>query len=142
MSKPPRRLLRWTLLTAALVLAPAALAEAPWELRTTTRDGISVFNRNTPGSRVKEVKAEADLDVPAAAAWAVLRDIPAYPKTMPYTKVTVVLGQEKDGAVIYYYTALALPIVADRDYTLKVTVDHVPSDGSGLYRFSWVAAND
>lgn len=139
----PRHLRSAVLLSGfALSIAIPALAEPQWELRTTTHDGVAVYNRVTPGSPIKEVKAEAEIDAPAAAAWAVLRDIAAYPKTMPYTKVTVVLGQEPDGTNIWYYTALALPIVADRDYTLKVHVDHLPSDGSGMYRFSWVAAND
>jgi hypothetical protein len=136
------RRLRPVLFLTLLAAAAPALADPQWELRTTTGDGISVYNRNTPGSPVKEVKAEADIDAPPAAVWAVLRDIAAYPKTMPYTKVTAVLGQERDGAAIWYYTALALPIVSDRDYTLKVVVDHVPTDGSGMYRFSWVAGND
>jgi ribosome-associated toxin RatA of RatAB toxin-antitoxin module len=128
-------------LLVLLALSAPALAEPQWEFRTKT-DGISVYNRVTPGSPVKEVKAEGEIDSPPAAVWAVLRDIAGYPKTMPYTKVTVVLGQEKDGAVIYYYTALGLPIISDRDYSLKVSVDHLPSDGSGMYRLSWVSGND
>jgi hypothetical protein len=136
-----RRVLLALFSFGSLSLAAPALAEPQWEQRTTT-DGVAIYNRVTPGSPVKEVKAEGDFEAPAAAVWAVLRDIAGYPKTMPYTKVTAVLGQEHEGAVTYYYTALGLPIISDRDYTLKVTVDHVPSDGSGLYRLSWVAGND
>jgi hypothetical protein len=144
MSRHPaqvRRLLLALFIFGSLSRAAEARAEPQWELRTTT-DGVAVYNRVTPGSSVKEVKADGEIDAPPAAVWAVLRDIPSYPKTMPYTKVTAILGQEKDGAVTYYYTALGLPVISDRDYTLKVSVDHVPTDGSGLYRLSWVAGND
>ncbi len=126
--------------TIALAAGPAS-AQAPWDLRGET-DGVTVYNRSAPGSNIKEVKSEGTIDSPPAAVWAVLRDIPAYPKTMPYTRVTTILGEERGGAVIYYYTALDLPIVKDRDYTLKITVDHTPADGGGAYRLSWVAAND
>jgi len=125
----------------ALVLAASAAAEPAWDSRGQI-DGISIYNRSTPGSSIKEVKSEGSIDSPPAAVWAVLRDIAAYPQTMPYTRVTTILGQEDGGNVIYYYTALDLPIVTDRDYTLKLRVEHVPADGSGVYRLSWTSAND
>ncbi|MHB8418300.1 MAG: START domain-containing protein [Myxococcales bacterium] len=126
---------------AALAFAAPPAAELPWTSHGTT-DGVAVYNRSAPGSSIKEVKSEGTIDSPPAAVWAVLRDIAAYPRTMPYTRLTTVLGQERGGDVVYYYTALDLPIVKDRDYTLKLTVEHTPADGSGLYRLSWVAAND
>jgi hypothetical protein len=141
MSQSLRQTLLPLLALAALPLASEARAERPWDFRTQT-DGIAVYNRDTPGSPLKEVKAEGMIDSPPAAVWAVLTDIESYPKTMPYTRTTQILGKEQDGKVVYYYTALALPIVKDRDYSLKVTLDHVPTDGSGIYRLSWVAAND
>lgn len=141
MSRPLRPTLLSLLALATLPLASPARAEPQWEFRS-QNDGIAVYNRNAQGSSIKEVKAEGMIDAPPAAVWAVLRDIVSYPKTMPYTRVTEILGQEKDGNILYYYTALALPIVKDRDYSLKVTLDHVPADGSGVYRLSWVAGND
>ncbi len=140
-----KALLRPALLLVVSSAARVATAgEPPWELRDTV-EGIAVYNRDLPGSPVKEVKAEGTIDAPPAAVWAVLHDIPAYPRTMPYTKVTAILGHENDpnaaGGILYYYTALAFPIVSDRDYTLRVSIDHVPADGSGLYKLSWRAAN-
>lgn len=130
-----------TLAAGLAALALAAPAGAPWSSRGQV-EGISIYNRSVPGSSIKEVKAEGLIDSPPPAVWAVLRDITAYPKTMPYTRLTTILGEEGGGNVIYYYTALDLPIVKDRDYTLKITLDHTPADGSGIYRISWVAAND
>ncbi len=125
-----------------LLFSPGlASADGPaWELRDTT-DGLSIYNRRHPGSPIQEVKAEGTVDAPPAAVWAVLRDVADYPKTMPYTKTTSVLGQEQGGKILYYYTALDLPVISDRDYTLRVVVDHVPTDGSGIYQLSWTAAN-
>ncbi len=125
----------------AVLLSAAPQAETPWDLRGQV-DGVSIYRRSAPGSSVKELKSEGTIDAPPAAVWAVLRDIGSYPKVMPFTRVTTILDSQGGGRVIYYYTALDLPIVKDRDYTLKLTVDHTPADGSGMYRLSWVAAND
>lgn len=116
-------------------------AEGPWDYWGQT-DGVSVYNRTTPGSPIKEVRAEGTFEAPPAAVWAVLRDIGNYVKTMPYIQVSRILGQADGGKTIFYYSILALPIVSDRDYSLRVVAERTPADGGGSYHLAWYPAND
>ncbi len=138
MAGPPRaRFLAPALL--ALVSARALAEDPPWISRG-VHDGVAVYSRNLEGSPIKEVKAEATIASPPASVWAVIQDVAAYPKIMPYTQEARIL--EAEAKTVDVYIRLALPIVKNRDYTVRRTIEHLPSDGGGLYRLSWRAVND
>ncbi|MEE8409458.1 MAG: SRPBCC family protein [Myxococcota bacterium] len=127
----------------ALALSAASAMAAkpnplPWE-KIDTSDGIDVWAREVPGSNVREVKAEAIINLPAETVWAVLYDVKKYSEFMPYLIKGYVLGPAGPNAQ-YEYQLIDPPIVDKRDYTLKVTVhqDHE----KGLYTRTWVPAND
>ena len=123
----------------ALGSAQAAAEDPPWESRG-VQDGVSVYSRSFNGSPVREVKAEATLPSTPASIWAVIQDVAAYPKIMPYTHETRILAS--DAKTVDVYFQLDLPMVKNRDYTVRRTIDHLPSDGSGMYRVSWRAYNE
>jgi len=108
------------------------------------QDGqLTVWMRDVPGSRVKEVKAAGTIDAPPAAVFAVLRDFDHYSEIMPYTtKETKVLETSADSKNVWYYSVVDAPIVSKRDHTLKVTVDKVAENGDGVYRVSWATSSD
>ena len=118
-----------------------ARAEEEWK-QATQSENLTIWQRDVPGEKVKEIKASGRIDAPPAAVFAVIRDIAHYADIMPYTtKETKVLETSADGKTVYYYTVVDAPIVSKRDHTLKVTVEKSGGD-DGVYRLSWATANE
>jgi hypothetical protein len=127
------------LLTFALLAGPES--GEGW-VKAAETDGITVFTRDKPGSEVKEVKALGMIDAPPEAVWKVLRDYPKYKERMPYTEVATVVATEDGGKVTYFYSKIAAPFVAKRDYTLKIVDESDWKEGKGFLKSSWVMAPD
>lgn len=127
-------------LTMLVVLADPA-ASSPWELAAQT-DGITVYARQRPGSAIREVKAQAVFDAPPEQAWKIIRDYERYPQTMPYIQTSKVTATEGEGKVTYVYTVIAAPLVARRDYTVKIVDESEWKDGKGFYKSTWTLADD
>jgi hypothetical protein len=128
---------------AAVLLALSARAEpAPGWVERAHRKGVTVYSRNVPGTPVEEMLGVGEFPVPPAAAWAVLMNLAGYQNTMPFTVESRVLGEEEQGRVRYFYTVVSPPLIAARDYTLRVAVDQTPEHDQGHGRFTWAIAND
>jgi ribosome-associated toxin RatA of RatAB toxin-antitoxin module len=122
---------------AALVLAARlALADDGWE-RLGTRDGIAIEARAT-GSRIRELRATAHSPVPPAGVMETIWKHEDYPRFLPYVTRLEVLRD--DGDVRLIYEQLALPIVKDRDGTMRMARKFSPA--TGVYEVSSVAAPD
>ncbi len=114
-------------------------ATTAWE-QVANRDGVVIYNRTRAGSSLKEFKSVGLMDSPPSAVYAVLNDAKSYPSFMPYSAEVRILKQT-DGAIVAYHR-LALPLVDDRDYTLRS--EHSKSSGPAgpVYHIHWEAAND
>jgi len=110
-----------------------------WELQNET-DGVKVYTRSKADSEVREVQAQATIEGPAARVYKVLNDLDNYKDFMPYTRESKVVGRE--GKATFFYSCIAAPIVANRDYTLRMTDQSNMDPTSGFYKISWDAAND
>jgi len=133
-------------MNALLAIASFALLASPdsgpgWTKAAET-DGITVFTRDKPGSEVKELKALGTIDSPAEAVWKVIRDYAKYKERMPYTEVAEVVATEEGGKVTWFYSRIAAPFVAKRDYTLKIIDESDWKEGKGFLKSSWVMAPD
>lgn len=125
-----------------VLLGPAALAEeGEWE--TVAKGPITVKARSKPGSPVKEIWAEGEIAAPVQDIQSAVMDPDRFPAFMPYVKEARIVGQpEPDGSRLVY-TRLELPMVASRDYVLKVyLVKGVDAEGGGEFRNKWVAVAD
>ena len=102
--------------------------------------GLVIQSRTRVGSAVKEFKGVAMIDAPPSAVFAVLDDTEAFPSFMPYTSECRVLKREKDSVVAYQ--RLDLPMISDRDYTLRS--EHAKWQGPDglIYRIRWEPANN
>lgn len=123
-----------------LTAAPLFARPADWEKRS-DEDGIQVFAREVPGSRVREMKAVGLVDAPPVACYRVVSDLDNYVHTMPYTKESRVVGKDGDHAV-YFYSLISTPVVSDRDYTIHIIDESKPRPDGGGYRTSWTIADD
>lgn len=102
--------------------------------------GLIIYSRTRVGSSLKEFKSVGKVDAPSSAVFAVLHDVEAYPSFMPFTLECRVLKQVGDCTVAYQ--RLELPMLSDRDYTLRSEYSETPGRNGATYRIQWVPAND
>jgi hypothetical protein len=130
-----------TLLTL-LIAAPAAAQDEGW-VKQSDEGGVTIFNREKPGTAVKEVRATGVIDAPPHVCMNVVFDMAHFKDFMPYTKQSDIVARESD-KVLYSYQFLSLPLISDRDYTLKVvdvTPDAAPGQSPAYYKKTWTQAN-
>ena len=104
------------------------------------KDGVVICSRRHPGSALKEFRSIGEIDAPSSAVFAVLNDPEAYPSFMPYSSECRILQRTKDGLITYQ--RLNLPLVSDRDYTLRSEHSKKPGPEGPVYRIHWHPAND
>jgi len=123
----------------ALAVAPAARAEEPWQ--TVSTGAVVVRTRSVPGSPVREVWAETDLKAEVRDLQDTILDGESFPRFMPYTKQARRLTQPGPEGFWFVYTRVAPPVIAQRDYVVKVSVERsVEPDGSGWFQNRWISA--
>ena len=103
-------------------------------------DELIIYSRTREGSTLKEFKTVGTIDALSSAVFAVLNDVEAYPSFMPYTSECSVLKRIGDCTIAYQ--RLALPLVSDRDYTLRSEHSKTAGPNGAIYRIQWVPAND
>ncbi len=129
-------LIFWGVLASPLLAGNAE----PWK-EFSRKPELTIYTRSKKGSDVKEIKAIGTIDAPPGALCNVLSDVPHYPEFMPYVAEAKILRQEKDSNISYQH--LAMPLVADRDYTIRVRIESRPSpDGGTSYFRRWESANE
>jgi hypothetical protein len=98
---------------------PEGGPEAGWK-RVAESEGITVYQREVPNSRIREVKAIGELESPVERVWEVINDVLKYPQFMPYMKETRFIADAGNGAQ-YVYHYIDPPFIDQRDYTLKLS---------------------
>ena len=119
--------------------AQSTAAEDGWVQESAGKD-VSIHSRARAGSAIKEFRAVGFIDAAPGAVFAVLDDSEAYPNFMPYTSECRVLKREKD--TVLAYQRLELPIVSDRDYTLRSRHQRWIGPDGPIYWIRWEPAND
>lgn len=132
-------LLPLALLAAALPGAGLSAASG-WELVAETR-GVAVFERPRAGSSAREVQAVGEVDAPAPRLFRVLLDFERCTEVMPYTAEGRVVHREEGGRAVHLYTVLDAPVVARRDYTMRLVDESDWRDGKGFLKLSWTPSN-
>ncbi len=110
-----------------------------WALEAESK-GIVIHSRVREGSAIKEFRGVGLIDAPPGAVFGVLDDSEAYPRFMPYTAECRVLKRERNSVLAYQ--RLQLPLVSDRDYTLRTRNEVWQGDQGRIYRIRWEPAND
>ncbi|MGH8094323.1 MAG: SRPBCC family protein [Chthoniobacterales bacterium] len=112
---------------------------AKWK-EESNRDGLIIYSRARAGSALKEFKTVGMIDATSSVVFAVLADVEAYPSFMPYTSECSVLTRTGDCTVAYQ--RLELPLVSDRDYTLRSEDFKTTGPNGPIYRIQWEPANN
>jgi hypothetical protein len=138
------RLHRAFLNTAACLLAASATLAAEdggkWNVASKASD-LTVYERLRKGSALREFKAVGLIAMPPEAVRRVLDDVEAYPHFVPYVVEARVIS--RDAAARVSYQRISLPLVGDRDYTIRVHTEtrRTPAGGSSFCN-RWQAANE
>src|SRR4051794_39788388 len=97
-----------TYVLPVLLMLNAGADEPKWET-VSSDDGLTIMNREKPGTGVHELQASGFIEAPPAAVWKALRDYEHYPQTMPYTEESKILAREPGDKVIYFYSVINAP---------------------------------
>jgi ribosome-associated toxin RatA of RatAB toxin-antitoxin module len=110
-------------------------------VKAATRRSVTIYNRSRSGSKVKELKAIGVIKAAPAAVFKVINDIEGYRRFMPYTGEARVISRDTNSMVVYQ--RLAMPMVSDRDFAIRIYNEtrHSP-DGITNFVSRWQAANE
>lgn len=115
-------------LLSCLFSFDAVARPAAWE-PIAEKDGMRVAARSVEGSGLQEVRVQGIIDASPEQVLAILLDVEAYPKTMPYTAEARVLKREGDA--IWLYQVIDAPLASKRDLAMKITVVRGPGGRLG-----------
>jgi ribosome-associated toxin RatA of RatAB toxin-antitoxin module len=111
--------------------------DAGWE-RIADRDGIVVERRLNEPPPMREIRALAHSPLPPAAIMATLWKHEEYTQFIPYLRRLDVLQDDGDSKLIY--EQIKVPVVKDRDVTVRVTRTFFPE--TGTYELNSIAVPD
>jgi hypothetical protein len=103
-------------------------------------NGITISSRMRDASGIKEFRGVGVIDAPTAVVFAVIDDSEAYPSFMPYASEARVLKRDKDTSI--NYQRLRIPLVSDRDYTLRSENARWIGPDGPIYRVRFAPANN
>src|SRR5882762_3958149 len=98
---------RITLFLLFLLSLTIANAEEPWAL-STNKEGIKVYTRHVPNSKIKAIKVECSFNATPAQLVAVLLDIKGSIDWVYHTK-SVELIKQVSPSELYYYSEVSIP---------------------------------
>jgi len=112
---------------ALLLLACVSQAgDGEWE-RLGEREGIVIERRSVGPSSIRELRLTARSPVPPVALMATIWRHDEYARFLPHLKRLDVLRDEGDAKLIY--EQIRVPLVKDRDLTVRVTRSFSPDTG-------------
>lgn len=115
-------------LVPILVSAGMVSAQTDWKPGT-EKEGIKVYTSLVPGSKIKAVKVETELDATPAQLVAVIMDVKNAPEWVYHTK-SCVLVKQVSPSELYYYSEISLPWpAANRDFVAHLTVSRDSQTG-------------
>ncbi len=115
-------------------LSASAEGPTPWEVVKETDDGIVVYQREVPGTTVKEVKVSIVIDAPPRQVLDAACDPKSFGESVKYVEESYfyLIGHPN---VWYTYQLLNYPIVDKRDYALRYERKIDPA--KGVYQLVW-----
>lgn len=123
--------MRYLILTlVALYLSVTlAIAQAEWK-RVAARDGIKVYAKTVPDSKIRAMKAECVLQAGVDEVIALLMDVEAAGQWVCHTKSCKLIKRVSD-TELFYHTEVSLPWPLDnRDFVTQLKV--IKDEASGI----------
>ncbi len=109
------------LIPILFLLATITYAQTDWELKT-DKDGIKVYVKDAPSSKLKAIKVECTLEVTLSQFAFVIMDVRGS-KDWVYSTKSCELIKQVSPLELYYYSDINLPWPAtDRDFVAHLVV--------------------
>lgn len=124
-------------LLALLVLMAEPGPGDGWK-QTGKVDGVTVYSRPRSGD-LSELMGIGTFDAPPTEVWRAIHDYSSYTRNMPYIEHVKRLESAEPGHHYVYYRATP-PLIARRDYVLKVVDESKWEDGKGYFKLTWSVA--
>jgi ribosome-associated toxin RatA of RatAB toxin-antitoxin module len=128
MAKP---FMQWLLLGSVLLVSMAWAGDG-WQT-ISNDEGILVERHRVPGMPSYEMRASTHSPFSPSVIFDTLWKHQEYVEFVPYLKKLEILKQSAYEKVIY--EQIRMPLVSDRDYTVKITVEHYATNGVIQIRF-------
>jgi len=107
-----------------LKLGPA-FGQSDWQLKA-EKEGIKIYTRDIPGSKVKALKVESEFEATPAQLVALIMDVNTAPDWVYHVKSSTLI-KRVSASELYYYSEVSLPWpLADRDFVAHLTVNQDP----------------
>lgn len=133
--------LRLTILLATAIASRGADASEEGWSPASGSAGLTIYNRPRKDSSMKEFKAIGVIEAEPIVVRRVLEDTAEFPRFMPYVTEAKVISKQGDTRI--GYQRISVPIVGDRDYTMRVQWEaNRLADGAFSYRNFWKSANE
>src|SRR5690606_25389048 len=127
-------------LVGLLVFSAEARAEkGTWE--TVSKSPLSIRQRTWPGTQTTEIEVRGTVRAKVEDVEAVLLDCEGAPRFMPYLKECWHVGGAREDGTYDVYSRIAPPLVASRDYILRMDVMRW-TPASGGFRQAWSTSTD
>jgi len=102
-----------------------AFGQADWKL-SAEKDGIKVYTSNVPGSKIKAIKVECEINATESQLVSLLMDVNSSAEWVYHTKSCTLIKQVSPSD-LYYYSEINLPWpAANRDFVAHLTVVQDP----------------
>ncbi len=100
-------------------------AQSDWQLKT-DQDGIKIYTREIPGSKIKALKVDATFDATSAQLVNLIMDVNNARDWVYHTKSSTLI-KRVSSSELYYYSEVSLPWpLADRDFVAHLMVSQNP----------------
>jgi hypothetical protein len=141
---PAMEPLRTARLVGTLLLLPLVAVAEPSGWSTVATEPYLIRMRTNPGTAVKEIWVEGELEAEVRDIQAALLGADRFSKFMPYVSEARFLGPPEPDGSRFVYTRLDFgTLLSARDYVVRQHADQVVGpDGSGEFRNRWEAAPD
>jgi len=140
--------MRWCLALVILVVvmwsgsighADDTRAPAGWSEASRSRD-LTIFYQDNDRAHARAFQAVGDVNAPPDAVFAVVTDVEAHPRFMPFIKESRIIQRLGPNDVLVYQV-ISPPLVSNRDAVLHV-VTTPGSSPTSIWRSSWTAVPD
>lgn len=102
-------------------------------------DGVTVYSRPRT-SDLSELLGIGVFDAPPAEVWRTIHDYSSYTRNMPYLEHVRRLEETSEPNTHYVYYRVIPPLIARRDYVLRVVDESKWEEGKGYYKLTWSVA--
>lgn len=115
------RLIRLSSVIVIIAVCSIAFSANEWSLKK-VKDGVSVYNKDIPGSDYKEMKAEAVSNIPFEVIVEVAKDFDKYFEWYGMTKTLRPINV-RSATDFDVYFVLSVPVLTNRDAVMRVKIE-------------------